>query len=227
MTTLTEIKIRSQKHQLFVLGVLCILLVPLCLLFGLFGLDTNPEGWYQSISRTYHANCKPIMIGELCSIGVYFLTYQGYDWRDRILSLIQGISSYGIVLFPCKLPNSVLPIGMFNLNPNLSQKLHVTATAVLFITFFISLEFLFTRSSGTITEKKKLRNKIYYICGGIILFGMILTCLDSLYFDRYIPNWFPITIVLEFIMLVPFGFAYMVKSECFKFLNDDYREKKL
>ena len=227
MTTLTEIKVKSQKHQLLVLGVLCILLVPLCLLFGLFGLKTNPEGWYHSISRTYHANCKPIMIGELCSIGVYFLTYQGYDWKDRVMSLIQGISSIGIVLFPCSLPNSNMPIGTFNLNQSLSQKIHVTCTVTLFVTFFINLVFLFTLSNGTMTKKKKIRNKIYYICGGIILFGMILTVLDALIFEKYVPNWFPTTIMLEFIMLVPFGFAYMVKSECFKFLNDDYREKNL
>ena len=224
MTTLSEIKIKSQKHQLFVLGVLCILLAPLALIFGLFGLESNPEGWYCSISRTYHANSKVWIIGELFAIGIYFLTYQGYDWRDRVLSIIQGVSTFGIAVFPCKIPNSFEPIGMFNLSPNVSQTLHVASTITLFISFFISVTFLFTLSSGSITDKKKIRNIIYYICGGLILFGMLGITLDTLILRNFIPDWFPTTMVLEFIMLVPFGFAYMVKSECFSFLNDTYKE---
>lgn len=227
MTTLSEIKIKSQKHQLFVLGILCILLAPLALIFGLFGLDTNPEGWYCSISRTYHANSKVWMIGELFAIGVYFLTYRGYDWRDRVLSIIQGISAMGVATFPCKIPNSSEPIGMFNLQPKVSQTLHVISTIILFVSFFINVTFLFTLSNGTITNKKKIRNIIYYVCGGLILFGMIGIVLDTLILENFIPGWFPMTIILEFIMLVPFGFAYMVKSGCFGFLNDTYKEIQL
>ena len=51
--------------------------------------------------------------------------------------------------------------------------------------------------------------------------------LDTLVLEKFIPNWFPTTIILEFIMLVPFGFAYMVKSGCFSFLNDTYKEIQL
>ena len=72
---------------------LCLLLPFLSILFGFIGVlqGYNPAGWYYSISDTYYANSKAIMIGILSITTFYFATYKGYDIRDRIVNVLSAI----------------------------------------------------------------------------------------------------------------------------------------
>ena len=138
MTQSTETKVQIMKNQMMILGILCILLAPLSILFGLFG--DNPEGWYISISRTYYANSKAIMIGLLIATGIYFISYKGYDKRDDFLTTLQGIAAIGIVIFPTKLGSvDVNSIGLLGLPSWLSIIFHYACTYTLFISFWIYL----------------------------------------------------------------------------------------
>lgn len=220
MTQSTETKLQIMKNQMMILGILCILLAPLSILFGLFG--DNPEGWYGSISKTYYANSKAVMIGLLIATGIYFISYKGYDKRDNFLTTLQGLAAIGLVIFPTKLGSvDVGSVGLLGLPSWLSVILHCACTYTLFISFWINLMFLFTLSNGKPTPKKRLRNIIYRCCGVLIILGTIAIIAGSTVLKPFLPKNFPIALVGEFVILIPFGFAYLVKSECIKWLNDE------
>lgn len=219
-TSMTIIDHKSMCAQRRILSILCLLLAPTCIVFGLFGKTTNVGGWWKSISATFFCNSNILMIGLLVAISVYFFSYKGYDIRDRICSIIEGISSLGIVCFPC---NNIVDvperIGLFNLPNSISMKIHCTFAGILFITFGINLLFLFTLSSANPTKEKKVRNVIYRVCGIIILVFSVFQGVTSTMWKWY-PNWYPNTLVNEFVMLLAFGIAYLVKSESIRMLND-------
>lgn len=219
----TELK--SMLHQRFALGILCALLVPSCILFGLLGvhLGINPEGWYMSISDTYYANSKMCMIGLLFATGVFFFSYKGYDWRDRLCSLIQSLACMGIIAFPCTGPDSTSRVGLFGAIATESSKIHCFFAALLFVTFAINVLFLFTLGKGEPTKQKKVRNTIYRVCGIIIVTFIIIQSLTATVLAKYIPAWLPMTLINEFFMLEAFAFAYIVKSEAIKKFNDEYK----
>ncbi len=212
----------GEKAHLFqrkMLGIMCALLAPSCLLLGLFGMENNPEGWYMSISATYYASSKICMIGMLFTTAVFFISYQGYDWKDRVLSLIQAVGAIGIVAFPCRTPEVPELVGMFNLPINTSNTIHCVFAGILFIAFAVNITFLFTLGDSN-TEKKRLRNKIYRICGGVIFGFCIIQAISGTVVFSWVPDWFPFTWFNEFIMLEAFAVAWLVKSESITSVND-------
>lgn len=213
-----EKELTSMLYQKRILGILCILLAPLCLIFGLFGLSTNLHGWYLSISATYYANSKMFMIGLLCAISIFFFSFQCYDWKDRVVTIIEGICSLGIVMFPCKSDDVPNLVGLFNIPYSISNIFHCTFATILFILFAIQITFLFTKSDGNPTKEKMIRNKIYKICGIIIFIFCIMQAVSCIV--TFIPKYIPTTWINEFIMLIAYGFAYLVKSEAIAKFND-------
>jgi len=213
------INIDHMNFQRKCLGVLCALLAPSCILFGLLG--DNLPGWYKSISATYYANSKICMIGLLFATSVFFLTYKGYDKWDTIFAFIQGLSCLGVILFPCNTPGIPDKVGLFNLPISMSMKLHCVSAGVLFVCFGLMILFLFTKGDIN-NEMKRKRNKVYYVCGTVIFIG----CL-GMTLQKYIPypSWFPYTWLMEFIMLEAFAVAWIVKSESIKVLNDGYEKE--
>jgi magnesium-transporting ATPase (P-type) len=213
-----KLDLKQINKQRFVLGTLCILLAPCCILFGLFGSNNYPD-WYMSISDTYYANSRMFMIGLLFTTGVFFGAYRGYDLKDRIVSWIEAICALGIVAFPTNSSYSDKTVGLFDLSKSTSGTFHCFFAATLFITFAVNILWLFTLTNGIVTKQKKIRNKVYYVCGITILVFMVL---EILFVAKCfnIPKGVPMTLINEFVMLTAFGVAYLTKSEFFKKLND-------
>ena len=219
-TSMTIIDHKSMCSQRRILSILCLLLAPTCILFGLFGKTTNVEGWWKSISATFFCNSNILMIGLLVAIAIYFFSYKGYDIRDRICSIIEAVSSLGIVCFPCNsIENVPERIGLFNLPNNISMIIHCVFAGILFVAFGFNILFLFTLSVYNPTKEKKVRNVIYRVCGIIILTFCVIQGVTSTIWKWY-PEWYPNTLVNEFIMLLAFGIAYLIKSESIRILND-------
>lgn len=225
---------KSQKSLMLfqkeMLGILGFLLVPFAIGFGLLG-DSNPATWWHSISMTYYANSNICMVGVLFSMSVLFFSYYGYDASDKILSFVAGAASLGVLVFPCGhdgLPceeavNEILGItecvrrtGILDLEIGLSFKIHCVCASVLFIDFAIMTGYNFTRSNPeSMSDKKVLRNKIYKICSTIIVVFMLNQVVTSI---TDAPGWW--TLINEFIMLLAFSFAWLVKAEFFNRFND-------
>ena len=190
---------------------LCLLLPFLSILFGLIGVlqSYNPAGWYHSISDTYYANSKAIMIGILSITSFYFATYKGYDIRDRIINILSAICAAGVVLFPNKGIDGLIQM------PNVGGIIHCAFALVLYLTFFLNCVWLF-RLGDSNTKEKKMRNNVYLGCGiSIAVAAGVLVAGNIFNLKHYIPNFVWIT---EVVAQIAYAVAWFIKSG--RFIKD-------
>ena len=175
----------------------------------------KPEAWWWSISATYYQS--DALVGILVPASIVLMSYIGYDRTDNLITTVTGLFGLGIVLFPCKvdwIPDGS-PVGFFQLPIELSQIIHTCCAALFFLCAAINTLCQFTKHGETMTERKKVRNIIYRICGwGMIGFEALLAVSRLL----GAPGW--CVMVVEILLLHLFGFAWLVKGEFFPFLND-------
>ena len=131
-------ELNSMLYQRRMLGLMCALLAPSAVLFGLFGYETNPPHWYKSISETFFANSNICMIGLLFATAVFFFSYRGYDWRDRLISVIQAVMCLGVISFPTDTIGAPEKVGLFNLPQATSSIIHNISAFTLFFAFVIA-----------------------------------------------------------------------------------------
>lgn len=165
-----------------------------------------------SISATWYTNaCTPFMI-ILGSASFLLISYKGYDKVDDILLTCSGIAGIGICLFPCSVPSVIGNVGTFMIDSNVSNIIHFVSAVVFFGLLSYNSIFLFTKSSGDMTKRKKIRNIIYRVCG----IGMIASFLLLL-----VPS-FPIRVwLVETIALFFFGISFLTKADIYPWLFCD------
>ena len=173
------------------------------LLCGKFWKDFSRSGTYY---------ITPALSAILTAASLVRMCYDGYSMFDSLISVTAGIFGLLIVLFPCRCAVSTDIVGFFQVPVNLSSAVHCTSATIFFCLLAFMILFLFTRSNGTKTKQKKMRNKIYLICGIGMLTAMVLMPLPVKF---YAKTWW-----IEMISLSFFGFAWLVKGGTFKFLND-------
>ena len=204
-------------------GLLGILL-PWIALFAAAITPHESEEWWWSISATYHQS--PVaLVGVLVPACIVMMSYIGYDLKDNLITTLTGVFGLGIVLFPCKvswIPDGT-PVGFFQLPIEFSTHIHTVCAILFFLCAAINTLCQFTRHGDTMSERKKLRNTIYRICGWGMIGLLALLILLSLIFGT--PGWF--VMVIEIFLLQLFGFAWLVKGEFFRFLNDKESDEPL
>lgn len=167
----------------------------------------------NSISATYYeSSCiTPFMI-ILGSAGILLICYEGYDKLDNIICTLAGIFGICICIFPC----GIIPIrnvGTFQIPSNISAWIHNVSAFIFFGLLAFNSLFLFTKSSGEMTNEKKKRNIIFRVCG----IGMLAS------FLLLIPLWnvsFGVWLV-EAVALMFFGISWLTKSQCYRWLFKD------
>ena len=166
-----------------------------------------------SISATYYvAQCiTPFMI-VLGSASLLLISYKGYTKLDDIILTLAGIAGLGICLFPCYIYGAPAFVGTFLAPIETSNIIHCVSALIFFGLLSFNSLFLFTKSSGEKTLKKKIRNVIYIICG----IGMVASfgLLALPYF--YCQIW-----LVEALALFFFGISFLTKADAFKFLFCD------
>lgn len=166
----------------------------------------------RSISATWYTNaCTPFMIILGWASGM-LICYKGYDKRDDITLTLSGVAGFGICLFPCWVQNAPDRVGAFMIDVNISNIVHIACAIVFFALLSYNSIFLFTKSEGEMTKKKKIRNIIYRICG----IGMLASFLILLLPDFPIKVWLVETFALSF-----FGVSFLTKADVFPFLACD------
>ena len=184
---------------------LCLLLPFLSILFGFIGVlqGYNPTGWYYSISDTYYANSKAVMIGILSITSFYFATYKGYDIRDRIINILAAICAAGVALFPNKGVDGLIQM------PNVGSIIHCAFALVLYLTFFLNCVWLF-RLGDSNTKEKKIRNNVYLGCGiSIAVAAGVLIAGNVFNLKQYIPNF---VWIAEVVAQIAYAIAWFTKS---------------
>ena len=166
----------------------------------------------KSISATWYTNaCTPFMI-ILGSASFLLISYKGYGILDDVILSCAGVAGLGICLFPCAISPEVESVGAFMINSDISNIIHIGCAIVFFGLLAYNSLFLFTKSGGELTKKKKARNIIYRVCG----VGMIGSFLIMLLPNFAIKVW-----LLETVALFFFGVSFLTKADIYPFLFCD------
>ena len=210
--------INKEKKMYLRIRNLCGLLgiiLPWLALFSAGIADHPSEDWWWSLSATYYLS--PALVGVLVPACIVLISYIGYDSLDNLITSLAGTFGLGIVLFPCKVSwiAEGTPVGFFQLPVETSHVIHVVCSALFFITIAVNSIFQFTRSKGVITDRKRIRNIIYRVCGyGMLALMAVLAIMRLL----KAPGYF--AMIIEIVLLLLFGIAWLVKGEAFPLLND-------
>jgi hypothetical protein len=206
------------------------ILLPFVLAIGKICLEG--PGLQGSISAYYYTVMRNVLVGSLCAIGVFLMSYR-YRKDDKkndiIAAFLAGIFAIGVVLFPTAPANPTRIDSMISI-------VHVVCAAFFFLTLaYISL-FLFTkthpdntlkpgkplgylsllmvtRTRRPLERRKKWRNVIYRFCGYAIIVCIVLLGLVAIpSLKNPVEHLHPV-FWLESVAVVAFGFSWLVKGE--------------
>jgi hypothetical protein len=203
----------SFLHLRKLVGILGIALPIVMILYAL--LLSPCGGIEQSISAYYHTHMRNVFVGILCGVGVFMITYKGYEPKDTIASSLAGIFAICVAMFPTSDESACEHNGLVN---GTIGDVHILAALGLFGMFaYMSIK-LFTLTSGNMTNKKKQRNVLYRVCGWTVVACIVLITVHK--FAGVFPASVRPVFWLETVALVAFGTSWLTKGEGVKFLND-------
>jgi hypothetical protein len=170
----------------------------------------------ESVSAYYHSSMRDFFVGLSFLIGLFLITYKGFDRADDLASDLAGVAALCVAVFPNDPRDpSIAKLGIFQLAPKVSDRIHVCSAAVHFVTLACISLFLFTKTDETkpMTPQKQQRNVVYKWCGVIMFLalGCILAA-NSWMSDAQKAVWRP-TLLGETVALVAFGVSWIVKGE--------------
>lgn len=146
-----------------------------------------------SISGYYHTEARDFFVGVLFVLGAFLMAYEGYDIHDTFVSTVVSVCSFGVAMYPT--PSVV----------------HFISALFFFIGLIYFCLVLFRKGSSTPTNEKLIRNKLYLVCGIIMIvcIGIIaIYKLSGIDLERY-----KIVFIFESIALWAFGVSWLVKGE--------------
>ena len=144
------------------------------------------------------------LVGIICGVALFLLTYHGYTKRDSLASKLAGLFALGIAFFPTSATND---------KADIVSKLHYITAGIFFVILSYMSIALFTKTSGNITPEKKIRNRIYRVCGIIMLISVIGIPIDNIPAIHDRIAFLKPTLILETSALAAFGFSWLIKGE--------------
>ncbi|MFM2360538.1 MAG: hypothetical protein RLY16_2531 [Bacteroidota bacterium] len=195
------------------------------LLYVFLWLDNGHHQPLPSISHYYYTRVSSIFIIVLSLLAVFLLIYKGEEKMDFYISGIAGLSALVVVLFPTdnlanecssvKMPYAVTILK----KSDFRMVLHFVAAAIFLLCLACMSLFIFTKSNFNIasrTPEKKLRNRIYRVCGVLIILAIIVIVAGA---TKLIPNhiFFGYNLIfwMEVLAVESFGLAWMIKGKSF------------
>ena len=164
-------------------------------------------GLQGSVSDYYYTPMRGVLVGGLCVIGAFLLAYHGYDRWDSLFSNAAGIGAVGVALFPTPPDNPsarATIVGYF----------HFAFGALMFSSLIVIALWLFRKTdpNSAPTRVKQLRDRVYLICGIVMLVALSFAGIASLPFATALN---PINPVFwgEATAIVAFGVSWLVKGQ--------------
>lgn len=153
-----------------------------------------------SISDYYYCRTRDALVGILFTIGWFLYAYPGYERKDNVAGNVAGLCALGVALFPDQ-------------GPGFEPTVHFTSATILFLALAYFSLFLFTKSEGAPTSWKVKRNRVYRVCGVVMLL-----CIAALAVYHVAPKSPSIDALrpvfwLESLSLWAFGVSWGVKGE--------------
>ncbi|MBI3922609.1 MAG: DUF998 domain-containing protein [Armatimonadetes bacterium] len=180
-------------------------------LVSLGALLVFQTGLQSSISSYYHTGMRDVFVGTLCAIGLFLLSYKGYERADDIAGDIACVSAIGVALFP------TAPDFAASGQELITGGFHSFFATLFFLTLTYFSLFLFTKTGPKRepSRRKLQRNRVYRACGSIMLICVLLAGMYYLLpheaasvLARYHPVYW-----LEAIAIVSFGISWLTKGE--------------
>ncbi|GLZ41393.1 DUF998 domain-containing protein [Actinokineospora sp. NBRC 105648] len=163
-------------------------------------------GMRNSISGYYYSDVRDILVGAMCAVGVFLLSYRGYGRVDDMAGNIAAVAAVGIALFPTLPPN---PTG----GDRVVAALHIAFAAVFFLTLaFFSLVLFRKSDDPTPDRRKRQRNAVYLVCGIAILACLALMAVLGFFLDPQTAHLRP-ALWLEAGAILAFGVSWLTKGE--------------
>jgi len=166
-------------------------------------------GIQDSISCYYYTDMGNVFVGSLCAIGVFLMSYRGYERSDELAGRLACAFAVGVALFPTTPCLGATPGFHF------IGKLHLLSAALLFLTLAYFSLCLFTKTDATNnpSPQKLQRNTVYRWCGYIILACIVLIGVTELSRLKTLLEWLTPVFWLESLAIVAFGVSWLIKGE--------------
>ncbi len=161
----------------------------------------------DSISAYYYTGAVAAFVGMLVALALFLFTYRGYrnkyHWADRAASIIAAIAALGTAFFPTAAPAGFARLSWWSCATGV---LHYVSAVTLFAMFAVFALVLFrkTASGEDITPDKRWRNRVYVVCGLLIVASIIWAALAA--FKGKSIFW------PESVALVAFSVSWLVKG---------------
>ncbi len=166
-------------------------------------------GIQTSISAYYHTGMRDVFVGAICALAAFLISYKGYERKDDLAGHLAGASAITLSLFP------VAPDGTASFEAKIVGAIHVVAAGLFFLTlaYFSLVLFRKTHPNRPPTPRKLMRNRVYTVCGYIILVSIgLIVAVYPFRTEGAIGSVKPI-FWLEALAVVAFGVSWLTKGE--------------
>lgn len=200
----------SHAERQFIGGLGLVLPVLLWLIAGSRHTEGLPP-WelLGSVSAYYYTGAVAAFVGILVTLGVFLLTYKGYNneyrRRDRVVAIVAGSAAVLVAFFPTSAPKCLSVPSWWT---PFTGTIHYFSAVSLFCAFSVFCLFLFPKSKAgggkPLPLDKQTRNWIYILCG-IAMVICMLWAAGAHYTGA--PIFWPEALALEF-----FAVSWLVKG---------------
>ena len=117
------------------------ILLPFGLRAGVIVLGTSVPG---SVSGYYYSPMRNVLVAALCVLGVFLISYNGYDRLDSAITNVAGVAAIGVAFFPTSSP-SFRPAWVGHVHP-IFAGVALTSQALMALLFLLALIVPFLRN---------------------------------------------------------------------------------
>ena len=158
-----------------------------------------------------------VFSATICVMGIFLITYKGYDKKDNLISTLAGVGAIGLGLFPAAIISTdPTPIHTASVGFIENNLIHLSFAFLFFASLAYMSYFQFTKTGhqNQVTKEKRKRNFIYKACAlvmvlvGITLLMITMNDFLSDLFSPYKPIFFG-----EVIAIWAFGVSWAIKGQ--------------
>jgi hypothetical protein len=166
------------------------------------------QGFQPSLSDYYHTGMRDVFVGILWAIGVFLVSYHGYDKRDDIAGDLACLFAVGLSVCP------VATAGGTGEERTIGEIHFAFAAAFFAVLIYFSL-FLFVKSKQgpRPVGRKAVRNRYYRVCGWVMAACVAgIAVFKGALGNQWVQDHY-VVLILETIAISAFGLSWLVKGE--------------